>query len=101
MTKNNKRFQNTDLWIQDRSANGKTYFLDEYEDVNSLCELLNGFEDDIFILKNNNQKLQERNDNQYKQLSEIYELLGQQDWVGLAAIVKELEWLEKQYYEVL
>lgn len=55
----NNRFQNSDMWIQDRSWSGGTYFLDEPSDVTALCTLLNRLDNKIIQLEEQTNKLEE------------------------------------------
>lgn len=56
-----KRFESGDLWIQERSMAGTTYFLDEQGEVNALCSRINELYDKCKRLEKENEQLKDKN----------------------------------------
>ena len=54
------------------------------------------FEDDFIRLAEENKKLQERNDRQYKQLGDLYRLIEEKDWRALSDIMDDFKKAEEQ-----
>lgn len=60
------------------------------------CNYIGDFEDDFIRLAEENKKLQERNDRQYKQLSDLYRLIEEKDWRALSDIMDDFQKAEEQ-----
>ena len=67
------------------------------------CNYIGDFEDDFIRLAEENKKLQERNDRQYKQLDDLYRLIEEKDWRALSDIIDDFkrndEQLQKEWSE--
>ena len=67
------------------------------------CNYIGDFEDDFIRLAEENKKLQERNDRQYKQLGDLYRLIEEKDWRALTDILDDFkrndEQLQKEWSE--
>lgn len=97
----NKRFTNTDNgFIVDYKSEQKVLNLYDVVDVlNELHIQLDFLKDENKHMKSvlrKNRELEERNNRQYEQLSQLYDLIEKQDWESLTGIIQELEEAEEQ-----
>jgi predicted nuclease with TOPRIM domain len=60
------------------------------------CNYIGDFEDDFIRLAEENKKLQERNNRQYKQLGDLYRLIEEKDWRALSNIMDDFKKAEEQ-----
>ena len=69
----------------------ETGIMDNGDKLNgeTVCDLLNE-------LAEENKKLQERNDRQYKQLGDLYRLIEEKDWRALSDIMDDFQKAEEQ-----
>lgn len=91
----NKRF--TDKWCSETGEIGLT---DDGVDLifqgDAFLTFLNEMNDENVWLKSENKKLQERNNRQYKQLKNIYDLIEKQDWKQLQGLIEEFKECEEK-----
>ena len=98
-------FDNGEFWLD--------LSLPTYSNVKEICKMLNELHDEnielhiqLDFLKDENKhmksvlrknrELEERNNRQYEQLSQLYDLIEKQDWESLTGIIQELEEAEEQ-----
>ena len=77
---------------QDNKTGERFNFADENCETDFL-ELVNSV---IYDLTKENMELKERNNRQYKQLKELYDLIEHSDWETLIELINELKENEKQ-----